>query len=136
LDASPENLSVEIVRRRVPKIPTNTPHYQHGRTIAPVLSGGTREWGIGITTRAVANEFTERAIGKDCSKVVFPTRGSEEVGSSYPGIRSETEYCEEVATRGRSTQSRLREADRYIGLCWDDWEGGAREKVRELMKPR
>ena len=23
-----------------------------------------------------------------------------------------------------------------LGLCWDDWEGGIREKVRELMKPR
>lgn len=23
-----------------------------------------------------------------------------------------------------------------LGLCWDDWEDGTREKVRELMKPR
>ena len=23
-----------------------------------------------------------------------------------------------------------------LGLCWDDWESGSREKVRELMKPR
>lgn len=23
-----------------------------------------------------------------------------------------------------------------LGLCWDDWEGGTREKVQESMKPR
>lgn len=23
-----------------------------------------------------------------------------------------------------------------LGLCWDDWEDGARERVRELMRPR
>jgi hypothetical protein len=23
-----------------------------------------------------------------------------------------------------------------LGLCWDDWEDGARERVLELMKPR
>jgi len=64
----------------------------------------------------MASECAERGIGQDCSKVRFPTRGREEVGTRRASVGNETEYGGEVTARGGSTQGRFWEAHGGIGI--------------------
>lgn len=68
------------------------------------------------------------------------------MGFHYEGVKRWDRVI--VASAGKqNTAERLpREGDprrrdfgrhtAILGLCWDDWEDGIRDKVRELMKPR
>jgi len=53
-----------------------------------------------------------------------------------PAAEGKPNTTERLPREGDSRRADFGRHTAVLGLCWDDWEDGTREKVRELMKPR
>jgi len=73
-------------------------------------------------------------------------RLAQRLGFQYEGVKRWERIIPAAATKPNTAGKMPREGDprradygrhtAVLGLCWDDWEDGGREKVGELMKPR
>lgn len=73
-------------------------------------------------------------------------RLAQRLGFQYEGVRRWERVIPAATTKPNTAERLPREGDprrvdygrhtAVLGSCWDDWEDGGREKVRELMKPR
>lgn len=53
-----------------------------------------------------------------------------------PASEGKPNTVEKLPREGDSRGTDFGRHTALLGLCWDDWEGGTRERVQELMKPR
>ena len=85
---------------------------------------------------AVAGECVECGIDEAALRLGFVHEGVKRWDRVVPASEVRSDPVERSSREGDSCRADFRRHAALLGLCWDDWEGCVREKVRKLMKPR
>lgn len=137
LDASPENLSVEI------GFVIAFPKYQRTH-IATNMIGLLLEFclelpengGLGLRRVQWQANAENGASAKTALRLGFLYEGVKRWDRVIPASELKPNMVERLPREGDPRRTDFGRHTTLLGLCWDDWEDGTREKVRELMKPR
>ena len=137
LDASPRDLSVEI------GFVVAFPKYQRTHLTSNMVGlllqyclEVPENGGLGLRRVQWQANVQNGASVKAGLRMGFIHEGVKRWERIVPAAEGKPNTTERLPREG---DPRRRDPGRHtavLGLCWDDWEDGAREKVRELMKPR
>jgi len=137
LDASPRDLSVEI------GFVVAFPKYQRTHITSNMIGlllqfclELPENGGLGLRRVQWQANVQNTTSVKACLRMGFKQEGVKRWERIVPAAEGKPNTTERFPREG---DPRRRDPGRHtvvLGLCWDDWEDGAREKVRELMKPR
>lgn len=82
-----------------------------------------------------ANAQNEASI-KTALRMCFRHEGVKRWERVVPAAIGKVNTVEKLPREGDPRRSDPGRHTAVLSLCWDDWEDGAQERVRELMKPR
>ena len=82
-----------------------------------------------------ANTENEASV-KTALRMGFQHEGVKRWDRVIPASIWKPNTVEKLPREGDPRRADLGRHSALLGLCWDDWEDGTREKVGELMKPR
>ena len=137
LDASPTNLSAEVGFVVV------FPRYQRTHLTSNMVGlllqyclEVPEDGGLGLRrVQWQANAQNEASV-KVALRMGFHHEGVKRWGRVILASKGKPNTVERLPREGDPRRTDLGCHVAVLGLCWDDWEDGTREKVRELMKPR
>lgn len=137
LDASPENLSAEI------GFVIAFPKYQRTHLVTNMV-GLLLEFclelpengGLGLRRLQWQTNAQNAASAKVALRLGFIHEGVKRWDLVIPASETKQNTVERLPREGDPRRADFGRHTALLGLCWDDWEGGVRERVRELMKPR
>ena len=135
-DTSPENLSLDIVVVTFPK-------YQRTRlttNMVGLLLGFCLEvpenGGLGLRRVQWQTNPQNTTSVRTALRLGFLHEGVKRWDRIIPASGVKPNTAEKLPREGDPRMTDFGRHTAILGLCWDDWEDGAREKVGELMKPR
>ena len=137
LDASPENLFAEI------GFVVAFPEYQRTHLVTNMV-GLLLEFcldlpengGLGLRRVQWQANAQNAASSKVALRLGFIHEGVKRWDRVIPASEMKPNTVERLPREGDPRRADFGRHTALLGLCWDDWEGGVRERVRELMKPR
>jgi hypothetical protein len=92
--------------------------------------------GLGLRrVQWLANAQNEASI-KTALRMGFQHEGVKRWERIVPAAVGKPNTAEKLPREGDPRRTGLGRHTAVLGLCWDDWEDGTREKVGELMRPR
>lgn len=137
LDASPMNLSVEI--GFVVAFPTYQRTHITSNMVGLLLQyclDVPEHGGLGLRrVQWQANAQNEASV-KTALRMGFQHEGVKRWERVIPASIWKPNTVEKLPREGDPRRTDPGRHTVVLGLCWDEWEDGTREKVRELMKPR
>jgi RimJ/RimL family protein N-acetyltransferase len=137
LDASPENLSTELGFLIV------FPRYQRTHLTSNMV-GLLLQYCLelpengGLGLRRVqwqANAQNEASV-RTALRMGFQHEGVKRWDRVIRASAGKPNTMERLPREGDPRRTDFGRHTALLGLCWDEWEDGGREKVRDLMKPR
>ena len=137
LDASPMNLSAEV------GFVVAFPRYQRTHLTSNIIGlllqyclEVPENGGLGLRrVQWQANAQHEVSV-KTALRMGFRHEGVKRWARTIPASKGKPNTVEKLPREGDPRRTDFGRHSALLGLCWDDWEDGTREKVRELMKPR
>lgn len=137
LDASPMNLSVEIgfvvafARYQRTHLTSNMVGLLLQYCLELPENGG-----LGLRRVQWQANVQNEASVKAALRMGFQREGVKRWERIIPASVGKPNTVEKLPREGDPRREGLGRHTAVLGLCWDDWEDGTREKVGELMKPR
>lgn len=137
LDASPMNLSAEIGFLMA------FPRYQRTHLTSNMLGlllqyclEVPERGGLGLRRVQWQANVQNGASVNAALRMGFQQEGVKRWDRVIPASIGKPNEVERLPREGDPHRTGFGRHTALLGLCWDDWEDGVREKVRELMKPR
>ena len=137
LDASPGNLSVEV------GFVVAFPRYQRTHVTSNMVGlllqyclELPENGGLGLRRVQWQANAQNAASIKASQRMGFRWEGVKRWDRVMPASEVKQNTVEKLPREGDSRRADFGRHSALLAVCWDDWEDGTREKIRELMRPR